>query len=176
VATGVSGDTFDTLLGEIGRPCNRLDIPQMPLEQKRAAVQYLLNQVRALIVPDNLEAVPDGEALLYKLYQILGQSKALITSRHRGRRERAHTITLRGLPEEEGIVLLREDGAGGHADLSTERTQRKGARVQGFFGYERTFAIHRNPLRLCPFATLRWNLVFAVESAKHCIDMIRRFP
>ena len=115
VRTGVStqeGDaaySFDTLLSDIGRQCDRVDIAQMPPGQKQAAVKYLLAKKRVLIVMDNLETVPESEKLVADVFQILGQSKVLITSRHHVRHERVYTIDLSGFPEDEGVTFLREE-------------------------------------------------------------------
>ncbi|MGB0384391.1 MAG: NB-ARC domain-containing protein [Ardenticatenaceae bacterium] len=102
---------FNELLNDIGRQCNRLDITKMPSEQKHAAVKYLLATKPVLIVMDNLESVPEAERekLVADLFQILGKSKLLITSRHHIKHERVFTVELRGFPEEEGVIFLRED-------------------------------------------------------------------
>jgi hypothetical protein len=39
---GATAYSFDTLLSDIGRQCDRVDIAQMPPDQKQAAVKYLL--------------------------------------------------------------------------------------------------------------------------------------
>lgn len=107
--TGISAYSFDELLSDVGRQCDRVDIPQMPAEQKRAAVQYLLANKRVLVVMDNLETVPESDKLVHDVFQILGQSKLLITGRHRVKHERVFTINLGGFPEEEGVMFLREE-------------------------------------------------------------------
>lgn len=104
------GETFYTLaelLDDIGRQCDRLDITQLPPEQKLAAVKWLLAQTRVLIVLDNLETIPENDRLVGDLFQILGQSKLLITSRHQVKHEQAYRVELRGLPESQGVNLLR---------------------------------------------------------------------
>ncbi|MFC1975746.1 hypothetical protein ACFLXQ_05060, partial [Chloroflexota bacterium] len=58
---------------------------------------------------DNLETVSKSEELVADLYQILGQSKLLMTSRHHVKHERVHTVSLGGFSEEEGIAFLREE-------------------------------------------------------------------
>ena len=47
---------------------------------------------------------------MYDVFQILGQSKLFITSRHRVKHERVFTINLGGFPEDEGMTFLREEG------------------------------------------------------------------
>jgi hypothetical protein len=97
------------LLSDIGRQCDRVDIAQMPADQKQAAVKYLLANKRVLVVMDNLETVPESEELVATVFQILGQSKLLITSRHRVKHERVFTINLGGFPEDESVTFLREE-------------------------------------------------------------------
>jgi hypothetical protein len=104
------GYSLDELLDAIGRQCDRMDIVHMPLDQKQAAVTYLLANSRVLVVMDNLETVPEGERLVADLFPILGRSKLLITSRHHVRHERVFTINLGGLGEDEGVMFLREEG------------------------------------------------------------------
>ena len=107
--TGVSDYGFDELLNDVGRQCDRIDIAQMPADQKQAAVKYLLANKRVLVVMDNLETVPESEKLVASVFQILGQSKLLITSRHRVKHERVYKVDLGGFPEEEGVTFLREE-------------------------------------------------------------------
>jgi hypothetical protein len=109
--TVVSDFDFDRLLVEIGRQCDRRELPKMPLAEKRLAVKQLLLTKRVLIVLDNLETVSNSETFVDELFQILGQSKLLITSRHQVRHERTFTLDLAGLFEADGITFLREDSA-----------------------------------------------------------------
>lgn len=109
IKTGISAYNLDTLLSDIGRQCERLDISQMPVGQKQAAVKYLLEKKRVLIVIDNLETVPESDRLVRAIFQILGQSKLLITSRHHVKHERVFTMRLSGFPQDEGVTFLREE-------------------------------------------------------------------
>jgi len=106
---GVAAYSFDVLLSDIGRQCDRVDIAQMPPDQKQAAVKYLLAKKRVLIVMDNLETVFESEKLVADVFQILGQSKVLITSRHHVKHERVLILGLGGFPEDEGVTFLREE-------------------------------------------------------------------
>lgn len=101
---------FDTLLSDIGRQCDRIEIAQMPLDQKRASVQHLLVNHRILIVMDNLETVPENAKLVHSIFQILGRSKVLITSRHQVKHEQVFVVNLQGFPDDEGVIFLREEG------------------------------------------------------------------
>ncbi len=121
--TEVSDVTFEQLLDEIGRQCDRRDIPKLPFEQKKPAVKHLLMTQRVLVVLDNLETVAESEAVVDELFQLLGQSKLLITSRHQLRHERTFTLDLGGLFEAEGLTFLREDSEERGIDLVTEASQ-----------------------------------------------------
>jgi hypothetical protein len=107
--TGVSDYNLEQLFDTIGRQCERRDIAKLPFEQKPAAVKHLLLTQHVLVVLDNLETVPNSDAFVEEIFQILGQSKLLVTSRHQVRHERAFTLDLSGLYEEESLTFLRED-------------------------------------------------------------------
>jgi len=109
IQSGGSAHSFDELLIDIGRQCDRVDVAQMPADQKLVAVKSLLANRRLLVVMDNLETVPESENLVARVFQILGQSKLLITSRHRVKHERVFTLDLGGFPEDEGVTFLREE-------------------------------------------------------------------
>jgi hypothetical protein len=109
--TGVSDYSFEQLLADIARQCDRRDLAQLPPDQQRAAVKQLLLTRRVLIVMDNLETMPGGDSFVDEVCQILGRSKLLVTSRHHLRHERAFTLDLSGLYQAEGLAFLREDSA-----------------------------------------------------------------
>ena len=115
--------SFDELLSDIARQCASMivnevlsraekpgDINQMPPAQRRAAVKKLLDKKRVLIVLDNLEIVPHSEELVAQVFEILGQSKLLLTSRHQVADDRVYNINLGGFPEDEGVTFLRAEG------------------------------------------------------------------
>lgn len=109
--TGVSDYTLERLLDDIGRQSHRLDILNLPPAQKQVAVKEMLRSNRMLVVVDNLETVLNNAQFVEAIFQILGQSKLLITSRHQVIHERVFTLDLRGLSEQEGLIFLRENGA-----------------------------------------------------------------
>jgi hypothetical protein len=102
--------SFDSILSEIGRQCNRVDIAKMPLDQKKEAIRGLMADQRLLVVMDNLETVIKNERLVDDIFQLLGQSKLLVTSRHHIKHERGFAVDLSGLPEDEGVAFLKEEG------------------------------------------------------------------
>lgn len=101
---------FDSLLNEIGRQCNRMDIAMMPTDQKKASIANLLAASRVLLVLDNWETVPNREELIREIFDLLGQSRLLITSRFQIQHERAFTLKLSGFPKDESANFLREEG------------------------------------------------------------------
>ena len=109
--TEVSDYSLAQLLADIGRQCDRPDLAKLPPDQQRASVKQLLLDRRVLVVMDNLETVPDPDAFVDEIFQILGRSKLLITSRHQLRHERAFTLDLGGLHQPEALAFLREDSA-----------------------------------------------------------------
>ena len=62
-----------------------------------------------MVVIDNLDTIPDCEAVIHNIYTILGNSKILLTGRHNIRLENAFTLALGGLPMLEGITFLLEN-------------------------------------------------------------------
>ncbi|MBN1993745.1 MAG: AAA family ATPase [Anaerolineae bacterium] len=109
--TEVSDYGFESLLDDIGRQCGRMDLAKLPLAQKQAALKQFLRNKRVLVVMDNLETIPESDVFVDKVFQILGRSKLLITSRHQVRLERTFTLDLGGFLEKEGVAFLREEGA-----------------------------------------------------------------
>ena len=114
--------SFDELLTDIARQTTPLDtaqmssgqepamdIPSMPPAQRQSAVKNLLNKKRVLIVLDNLETLPDSDNLVANVFEILGKSKLLITSRHEVIHDRVYKIDLGGFSEDEGVIFLREE-------------------------------------------------------------------
>jgi len=102
--------SFDELLSNIGLQCARVDIARMLVEERRAAVRHLLATRRVLIVVDNLEIISESEKLVADVFEILGRSKLVITSRSRVKHERVLTVNLGGFPEDEGVAFVREEG------------------------------------------------------------------
>jgi NB-ARC domain len=128
--------SFDELLSDIFRQCASMIVTKLPADpkqtidmvqmltpkaepgninrlppaQRRAAVRTLLNTKRVLIVLDNLETIPNSEELVAAVFEILGQSKLLITSRHQVTDDRVYNINLGGFSEDEGVTFLSEEG------------------------------------------------------------------
>lgn len=78
-------------------------------ERKRICLDFFTN-TRSLVVLDNLEtAVQPQHEIIQQLHSLLGNSKAIVTSRHRVRHH-TYPIHLTGLAEEEAIDLIHQCG------------------------------------------------------------------
>ena len=109
----VSDLTFDSLLDHMARQCRLPDQTEPSPMDTWYAVQTILASRPVLIVLDNLETVPDCEALVSLLADLLrGPSKALLTSRHEIKHTNVHTLRLGGLDQCAGITFLQEEGRG----------------------------------------------------------------
>ncbi len=101
--------TYDGLLDTISNQCGHADTSKMERDARRITVQRLLTQHKVLIILDNLDDIPEAEKLLHNLSVILGQSKLLLTSRHRLKNEQIFTVYLNGLSIEAGQEFLRDE-------------------------------------------------------------------
>lgn len=102
--------SLENLLHEILQQCGRYDALSKPVDQRQIAVQRLLGEKRVVIVLDNLETAQEGFQLIEALYQILGQSKLLVTSRHEFDYTPLRPVRLKGFSEEEGLAFLHTLG------------------------------------------------------------------
>lgn len=129
VTTGVAGYGVEELLSDIGRQCGRLDIAKMWPEQRRSAVENLLHAVSVLIVMDNMETVSDGDLLIDEIFNILGRSKLLITSRRRYSHDQVRTIPLQGLGTDMSMQFIREESKERGISLVAEASNRTLAKI-----------------------------------------------
>jgi len=99
--------SFDELLGIIARVLRK---PSS--DAKSSIIRQVLLESRSLIVVDNFETVQDAKVFQF-LRKIPGNTKALVTNRHRPAaqiRSGELVLPLRGLEREDGLVLLRRAG------------------------------------------------------------------
>jgi tetratricopeptide (TPR) repeat protein len=103
--------TFDTLLDEIIRQCVLPGGTRQTQAEKRQNIRVFLTARATLLVLDNLETAPGFETLLTQAAELLGgQSKILLTSRHKLEETEVFTIQLGGLDASDGLAFLREEG------------------------------------------------------------------
>jgi hypothetical protein len=100
---------FDSLLDAIARQLGRWEIPTLKAEEKKSALSHLLRQHRYLILVDNLETTENADALVAHLYHILGNGRAIITSRKKVRHDSVRPLSLPGLEREDTLFFLRTD-------------------------------------------------------------------
>lgn len=129
-----SSYSFDQLLNDIGRQCNRLDIVPLSPEEKREAVKYLLSQTHILIVLDNLETVENAHQLLDDILAIRGNSQLLITSRHFIDHPLVTQIRLGGFSQDQGIHFLRAESKLRGIDAVTQAGERTLKRIHDATG------------------------------------------
>lgn len=104
-----AGLTFDSVVDTVCRHLGATDIPLLGEPGRTESVLRLLRERRVLIVLDNLEAArqPQDELVL-RLRQVLGSSRALLTSRIRFKGN-VHAIHLTGLESTEAAALARNE-------------------------------------------------------------------
>jgi hypothetical protein len=102
--------TLETVLDAVGNQLAEDAFANASLAEKKQLVQGYLRSNRVLIVLDNLEtAVQPQDEIVEQLQPLLGQSKALLTSRHRFRHN-TYAIHLTGLGNEEAAYLIQQCG------------------------------------------------------------------
>ena len=101
--------TFDNLLNAIAKEIQKPEIMLMPSQKKQDAIQQVLHAERHLVVLDNLETVPAYHDLVHRLHPLLGQSRALLTSRHYEKLGTVKLIRMHGLPKDEARAFLRAE-------------------------------------------------------------------
>ncbi|WP_406164563.1 NB-ARC domain-containing protein [Streptomyces sp. NBC_00996] len=108
VRTEVADYSFDALLDDLLRHSQLAWSADAPTVAKEQIVRNWLagSDNKVLIVLDNLETVPNRDALVASLIEILGRGKILVTSRYSVLRERAFSLDLEGLSPQDGIAFL----------------------------------------------------------------------
>jgi tetratricopeptide (TPR) repeat protein len=100
--------TLNSLLDAVARTLEYPGIAQQPVEDKRIAVQKLLQEKPHLLIVDNFETITD-EGVRDFLLELPEPSKALITTREQKLR-RVWAISLKGLTEPEALALIHSEG------------------------------------------------------------------
>lgn len=103
--------TFKTVLDEIAKQLMRRDLLAKPIEEQEREIRNLLNRERVLVVLDNMETAADSqEEIANGLSRILGNSKALLTSRLRFETLDIDIFDfyLQGLAAAEAIKLMKQ--------------------------------------------------------------------
>ncbi|MCB0063296.1 MAG: tetratricopeptide repeat protein [Caldilineaceae bacterium] len=111
-AAQLHGDvTYPALLHTIGQALGGEAAAALPVAEQEAKLKALLRRRRLLLVIDNLEAAPGLQAELpARLTALLGQSRALLTSRLRFQGN-LHVIHLTGFTADEALEFLATETA-----------------------------------------------------------------
>lgn len=104
---------FEGFLNELGTQLGRHDVYAQSLTEKRHTLSYLLNKSEYLVIIDNLETTHNAEQIVREFSQLLGPSRAIITSRQV---VTSNTVpmTLVGLSETDSLRFLRDDAEHRH--------------------------------------------------------------
>ena len=100
---------FDALLDAIARQLGLWELTTLPGEEKRARIAQLLHQQRHLVLVDNLETAANAGALVAHLRNLLGVSRAIVTSRRQVRHDFVQAHALKELTQEDSLFFLRKD-------------------------------------------------------------------
>lgn len=109
--------SLDELLGIIARVLHR-----PPSEAKPGLIRQALSDTRSLVVVDNFGTVRDNKRTFEFLRKLPGNSKALVTNRHRSAaqiRSGELVLPLKGLEKQDAFELLRKAGRTIPPPLST---------------------------------------------------------
>jgi hypothetical protein len=107
VGSEVTDYSFDALLADILVQSDMASSAGAVTGAKLVAVRDLLSASRILIVLDNFETVPNRDAVIASLFEMLGKSKVLITSRYAIAHQGTFSIDLGGLSYEDGVTFLK---------------------------------------------------------------------
>jgi len=102
---------FEDLLDKIAQQLGRWDIPTMNPKEKLANLQYLLQQHPHFVIVDNLETAENARGIVMELSGLLGDSKAIVTSRPRLDLDFVHTLSLTGLSESDSLIFVKSDAS-----------------------------------------------------------------
>jgi len=100
---------FDALLDAMARQLGLWELTTLLGEEKRARIAQLLHQQRHLVLVDNLETAANADALVAHLRNLLGVSRAIVTSRRQVRHDFVQAHALKELTQEDSLFFLRKD-------------------------------------------------------------------
>jgi hypothetical protein len=116
--------TKESLLNSLAIQLGRFEILQLPPDERRLRLQYILQHDLYLVVVDNLETVEDSQALTEELVNLLKPSRAILTSRVRlGPNKHVREFQIKGLSESVAIKFIRAE-AGAKNVLSMAKAKR----------------------------------------------------
>ena len=116
---------FDALLDAIARQCGRWELTTLPREEKRIKMVQLLRQQCYLVLIDNLETAENADELVAHLRNLLGVSRAIVTSRRQVRHDFVRAHTLKELTREDSLFFLRKDLEGRRVEQLLHTSEEK---------------------------------------------------
>ena len=116
---------FDALLDAIARQCGRWELTTLPREEKHAIIAQLLRQQCYLVLVDNLETAENADTLIAQLRNVLGVSRAIVTSRRQVRHDFVRSHTLKELTREDSLFFLRKDLEGRRVEQLLHTSEEK---------------------------------------------------
>ena len=98
---------YENLLDALASQLQLWDLFTMDAKDKETIISQILRQNRHLVFVDNLETVENANALVARLRNILGTSRAIITTRQKVHFNFAHSFTLEGLDLDDSLLFMR---------------------------------------------------------------------
>lgn len=120
--------TLDDIYKTIAQTLEREEITQAAAEIRDDLVCRALAKQRTLLIVDNLETI-DDERVNNFLRDLPAPTKAIVTTRYRV--DVAYPIRLTGMPEENGLALIRQECDKKKVDLSEEEVKKLYRRTGG---------------------------------------------
>lgn len=97
---------YENLLDALARQLQLWDLFTRDIQARETALSQILRRDRHLIFVDNLETVENANVLLSRLGNILGASRAIITSRVKVHLDFTHSYTLDGLDLHDSLQFI----------------------------------------------------------------------
>ncbi|MCP4544678.1 MAG: hypothetical protein GY832_46860 [Chloroflexi bacterium] len=101
---------FPELLDSLGRQLQGPNFLHRPEKEKEQSLADILHATSCLVIVDNLETTHNTQEIVSRLQVLLGQSRVLLTSREAIAGD-LFRVTLHGLPEQNSITFLRQEGS-----------------------------------------------------------------
>lgn len=100
---------WNSLLDTIAQQLGHWELRTFKREEKRAVIRKLLQQRPYLVLVDNLETVENADTLVFYLQNLLGISRAIVTSRKQVRHDFVYAHSLRGLTRGDALFFLQKE-------------------------------------------------------------------
>ncbi len=103
--------TFEQLLNSLARQLECWEFLTLETAEKQSRLTQLLHQHHYLLLVDNLESSENAQGLVWHLRSLLGNSRALITSRLKTLHDFVFSHSLKGLEFDDTVLFLQQDAA-----------------------------------------------------------------